>query len=56
MTFGWSPHALAELCLKFGSNLMILIASRTCPKIDDISSIPTEVDDDFDGPDWGWCP
>ena len=31
-------------------------ASRTLSKIDDISRILAGVDDDFDVPDWGWCP
>jgi hypothetical protein len=35
---------------------MSLKASRTPSKIDDISRILAGVDDDFDVPDWGWCP
>ena len=55
MTFGWSPHALRELCLKFGLNLLGLNASRAPSKIDDISRVLAGFDDDFDVPDWGWC-
>ena len=45
-----------ELCLKFGGNPLSLKASRTPSKNDDISRILAGVDDDFDVPDWGWCP
>ena len=31
-------------------------SSRTPLKIDDISRVQAGVDDDFDVPDWGWCP
>ena len=31
-------------------------ASRALSKINDISGILAGVDDDFDVPDWGWCP
>ena len=54
--FAWSAHALMELCLKFGWNPISLKASRTPSKIDDIFRILAGVDDDFDVPDWGWCP
>ena len=33
-----------------------LKALRTLPKIDDIFRVLAGVDDDFDVPDWGWCP
>ena len=54
--YGWSANALSELFLKFGWNPMNLKASRTLSKIDDISGILVGDDDDFDVPDWGWCP
>ena len=31
-------------------------ASRTPSKIDDIYRFLAGFDDDFDVPDWGWCP
>ena len=42
--------------LKFGWNPMNLKSSRTLSKIFDISGILAGDDDDFDVPDWGWCP
>ena len=53
---GWSAYALRELCLKFGWNPMSLKVSRTPSKINDICRFLAGVDDDFDVPDWGWCP
>ena len=44
--FGWSPHSLMELSLKFGWNLMSLKASRTLSKMDDISVVFPGVDDE----------
>ena len=35
---------------------MSLMASRRPSKIDDIYRVLAGVDDDFDVPDWGWCP
>ena len=54
--FDRSPHALMQLCLKFGWNLMSLKASRTPVKINDISRVLAGVDDDIDVPDWGLFP
>ena len=51
-----SPHALRELCLKFGWNQLSLKASRIPSKIDDIYKVLIGVDDDFDVPDLGLCP
>ena len=45
--FGWSPHALMELCLKFGLNLLSLKVSRTPSKICDIFRVFAGVDDEL---------
>ena len=54
--YGLYPNALRKLCSKFGWIVLSLKASRNMSKIDDISRILAGVDDDFDIPDWGWCP
>ena len=45
-----------ELCLKLDCNMLNLTASKIPSKIDDISRVLAGVNDDFDVPDWGWCP